>query len=52
MMLDGKNALVVLDNLVHLYDDIDPVFVGKYRNARVIVDAGGRHNPPPPPPTH
>lgn len=52
MMNDGKNVLVVLDNLVHLYDDTDPVFVGNYRNARIIVDGGVGHTPPPPPPTH
>lgn len=44
--------LVVRDNLMHLYYEINPVFVGNYRNARIIVDGGGGHNPPPPPPTH
>ncbi len=39
----GKAELLVLDDLVHLYDEDEPEFVGAYKVARNVVDAGIRH---------
>ena len=41
-MRGGKAELLVIDDLVDLYDDSAPQFVGTYKAARNIVDLGTR----------
>lgn len=43
IMNGGKGELLVLDDLVSLYEDDAPEFVAAYKAARNIVDAGIRH---------
>lgn len=38
----GRQKLLFMDDLVHLYDE-PPAFASTYKAARVIVNAGGRH---------
>ncbi len=48
IMRGGKAELLVIDDLVgSLYADDAPEFVGTYKVARNIVDAGGRHEDKP-----
>lgn len=40
---DGRKALAKLDRLIHNFEDDAPEFVAQYRQARMIVDVGVRH---------
>ena len=48
VMRGGKAELLVLDDLVGLYEDDAPDFVGTYKAARSIVNVGKRHEAPAP----
>jgi hypothetical protein len=50
IMKAGRMALEKLDNLVHIFDAASPQFSAGYKAARVIVDAGRRHDPAATPP--
>ena len=41
----GRQALKVMDKTIHFFDDTHPKFVAGYRNARIIIDDGVRHDP-------
>ena len=51
IMTGGKNELLVMDDMIHLFDDDAPQFVATYKAARNVVDAGhrggGKDNPGP-----
>ena len=44
IMKAGRMALEKLDNLVHIFNATAPQFAAGYKAARVIVDAGRRHD--------
>ncbi|MEO6831994.1 MAG: hypothetical protein ABI169_07320 [Chitinophagaceae bacterium] len=48
LMKEGRATLRIMDKMVHIFDEINPGFSAGYKAARVIVDAGIRHNPPAP----
>ena len=41
---DGRHALAKLDRLMRNYAQSQPGFYRQYRQARIIVDSGGRHD--------
>lgn len=43
-MKAGKTQLMILDGIVHIFEEAAPHFVDTFRGARSIVDAGIRHD--------
>ena len=43
IMHEGQEALIRLDNLIHIFEQDYPKFVSDYRSIRGLVHAGGRH---------